>query len=648
MPPQCCWILSLGVDQRFTSHDTARYKTDFNALSLARVSLDEGWDRAFTEPNRIFGMALLDPDFVYHALADMDDSARQQYKFWRSVFGDMHGRLYFFFVKAAVPFDPPVQLGIQNANKLKTMFASLEGREVAQLVASLQESGAVLPDWFDRDCTLCLRMPVAFACQAMCGAWSFVAVPDPSPGQLFNPTAQRSRLAGWSHCPTLQDQFEELPVLGADPQERLNLDSAGFVVDTLRKAAVRLDPHDPAEKQLLESCQRAAHLLQAFEDDLDPASMHQGILSTRGRVTASNLPYQAAFLIKCLMLSCYLRDSKNLKKVLERSVEAVVPRSMSGAVLEALKDVHLPTPTKLSRARFIVDVAFMLFKRTVHSSSLDSSVRYIMVDSSVQGHHDFELIRATTLDLTSAADMYAAAQELQTLWAPMQEHVADAVWMDRHLPLASSQEALLYERISAGLSTHLFPSVVIGSGFSTLWHKFHAVAHSFWLETGDALSLERFCSSIFSFTTDQGVEFSLPKVPATPVRHVLPWVPIPEFQQEHDLAPGPDLGDLHAAARINFSGAVGIPGMCHIIHNSTVDLGRAMNQFSEVVSQMQHLSRFLRKKDSKQRLLETCFSSRVGRHLQKPILAFTAKLHTGRWGTVSACVTQLLEALRLC
>ena len=83
--------------------------------------------------------------------------------------------------------------------------------------------------------------------------------------------------------------------------------------------------------------------------------------------------------------------------------------------------------------------------------------------------------------------------------------------------------------------------------------------------------------------------------------------------------------------------------MLHIIHNSTVDFGHSMPRFSEVVNQLSHLCKFLRKRDTKQRLLEACFQDAVGRHLQAELRAFSAKLHTGRWGSIAECVRQVLE-----
>ena len=83
----------------------------------------------------------------------------------------------------------------------------------------------------------------------------------------------------------------------------------------------------------------------------------------------------------------------------------------------------------------------------------------------------------------------------------------------------------------------------------------------------------------------------------------------------------------------------------HFSYNSTNDL-KSMVQFDEVVSQIQVVAKLLRRRDSKERLLQTCFADPVGRHLQPGIRSFKGKLHKGRWDSLSDAVTQLLQVER--
>ena len=114
------------------------------------------------------------------------------------------------------------------------------------------------------------------------------------------------------------------------------------------------------------------------------------------------------------------------------------------------------------------------------------------------------------------------------------------------------------ETLFQGLSVHLSPAVVIGSNHASLYHKYHALIHALYLETGDALTLQQYCSSVVAFCSDQGVEFGFSKVPALKVQTVLPWIPAPLAESldplgDHSLAPGWDVNVSHANAEIDFT-----------------------------------------------------------------------------------------------
>ena len=228
--------------------------------------------------------------------------------------------------------------------------------------------------------------------------------------------------------------------------------------------------------------------------------------------------------------------------------------------------------------------------------------------------------------------------ESQNLWSSYLDAPDDDV-----LARTALREVELQAEMDCCMDTHLLPAVVLGSGHAKLYHKFHAAAHCFFLETGSALGLAKFADSIFSFTTDQGAEIGLHKVPPVLVRNILPWVTYQaEGGDEHDLAP-PLANQADLEATIDFRNSVGVAGLMHIIHNSTVDLGRSMLTFDATVKQLTHVSKFLCRRESKQRLLESCFSGRIGRHLQAEIKSFQAKLNPSRWGSLAHCVVELLQ-----
>ena len=594
-------------------------------------------------------VALIAAQSVYHDLAlQVQPGQREQYSYWSSVFGPMDGRLYYFELLDVVAFKEPIEIPVAVFHRLQSFFVELDLRSPARMAQVLRDQGVDLPPWFDENDHLCLRMPSAFAYMASIGAWQSLAVPNPRLDYLFHrQRRERSTVVGWKCCLQLQSDFPAVPRSAAQEAFReeplpLTARNALEAADVIRALAQKLNLQDqgPEGRLLLDQCRQAACVLQSFHDQLDPVSMQHGALEMRGRAGCSKLPYQAHFLVQCMMLTYHMRDAAALKKVLARAVQVVVPRAFAHAILEPLQDgtMKIPSASTLSRARLTTDVAFMLSVRSANARQSDNVVRYVMVDSSVQGHHDLELIRCVCLDTLKAEQMFHKALDLFQLWREPEQ--------DPAVPDAERvrEERDLMASIADGLSTHLLPSVVLGGGHTSLWHKYHAVAHAMWLETGAAPLLETFSKSVFAFTTDQGVETGLCKVPILRASSVLPWMPVPEDEAgDHDWAPAADLAGQHYAAVIDFTQAVGVPGMLHIVHNSTNDLSKAVQHFDEIISQMTALSRLLRKRDSKARLLETCFSDHVGRFLQDEIRRFSAKLHTGRWGTIAACVEELLQ-----
>ena len=603
--------------------------------------------------DQVFGVALISTTCTYHSLLDLSESGQtESYRFWQSVFGPcLHGRLYFFSVQEAWSFANKPALPILNWSGVRTFFMKLPEGGVTLLIENAHRQAVDLPAWF-RDAAeapcLCVRLPAAFAHKVTSGRWSSFALPEPALEQLFHGgERQRSRLMGWSHCPFDAQHFVQPPYPEPDDNGlSMSTDTAAFVAKTIRQCAASLNNADPEVAELLQACHMSAAVLQRCQDELDEANVHEGVLAIRGRVaaTSARLAYDALFLVKCMLLVYHLRDAASLRKVLQRSIEIVIPKTFAGVILETLQPgkLQIPSPTKISRSRLTLDAAFMLCQREKHNSPERDCIRYMVADSSVQGHHDFLLVRCTTLDLAKSGDMYTAAREVFSIWQCMLE---EGILADEDYVLETCfQEQDRQAVIRSGLEEHLFPSAVIGSGHASLFHKYHALMHTCLLETGSAVSLARFTDSIFSFTTEQGTEYGFPQTPPVSVDSLFPWLPVPpQVLDEHDWAPGPDEAALHRAACVDLSQSVGIAGLLHIVHNSCKDFTAGMQHFDTVVQQLQHVSKLLRKKDTRERLLESCFNDATGRLLRGTIRKFHAKLHVGRWGSLAECVRQMVQ-----
>ena len=77
----------------------------------------------------------------------------------------------------------------------------------------------------------------------------------------------------------------------------------------------------------------------------------------------------------------------------------------------------------------------------------------------------------------------------------------------------------------------------------------------------------------------------------------------------------------------DFQNSTSIAGIFHIIHNSTKDIGIAMQSYNDTVSDMSHVANLIRRKATQDRLLETCFSHGPDVHLKGFIRKFDGKVH---------------------
>ena len=406
---------------------------------------------------------------------------------------------------------------------------------------------------------------------------------------------------------------------------------------------------------------RFAYVLQRFHDDMWPSGgLVHSMLEVHGRDPVQNSRYQSAFLIKCLLTCQFLRDSSKLKQVVTHAINLCLPRSVATLFSEMLshragrgrRGIDFPSASKISASRLLLDVAFMHHMRKTNAEALQAggSVRYMLADSSVQGHRDFELVRMHSISKSRLFALLIDAHNLYDIWRgvpyPAQDFMDD--WLQQ-------QDIDWINNITAGIIVHAMPVAVIGSARGSLRHKFHAVMHSMFLESACAGDLSAMSAEICTFTTDQGVEFGFHRIEKVPMQQLFPWAMIPNaVQQDVDFEFAPpwqhEVAE-HLDHDVDVSKAVGIAGLLHIIHNTSDDLGSAMHVFDDVIHQASHICTMIRKETSRDRLFESCFSSAIGRHLRSDFKGFNAKVHKARWGTIAHAVLQLVEvehALRYC
>ena len=235
------------------------------------------------------------------------------------------------------------------------------------------------------------------------------------------------------------------------------------------------------------------------------------------------------------------------------------------------------------------------------------------------------------------------------------------------------------EEFAQLLHRHVCPSVQIGCGKSraTASLKFHAVTHALRLLSPSLPYLDRLFKSISVFLSDQGTESVFSRLsPDTPLLDSVPAsqpsqteaadvaevdfapeleAPV-EIVEEVDLcdappAPIPEhppadvaLEELpEAQCVVDVTGSLEVDDLLHCIHNATKGLSAAMKSFDDVVGQCKKVADLLRKKESKDRLIETCFSQGLARGFASEIKQFKSHVHEDRWGTVAECIPNLLR-----
>ncbi len=103
-------------------------------------------------------------------------------------------------------------------------------------------------------------------------------------------------------------------------------------------------------------------------------------------------------------------------------------------------------------------------------------------------------------------------------------------------PLAAAQReqlATLLEECRPIIATHLMPCMGLGTGHGNLDGKLHAWLYACHLECGNWSTVQRFCNSVISITTDWGVEAGLAGVPRIAFDEYFPyWSDAPYFNEE--------------------------------------------------------------------------------------------------------------------
>lgn len=367
--------------------------------------------------NIILGAAAVRLVSICDDLEPLSPAEREQYMYWRRAapagVASLSGRLYRFVVDEAVALVNPAPFQQCSAARPHGFAIPMEEQQPERLIDDLPDC----PGWLaDDPCVMCLRLPLAYASCVVQGVWGTFLVPDFSGGSgEGGPGADGTHDRASKTCWDMQWQrlgisVEHLPRprvnLGDQAFEAFAFD-AGFATecaDVLRTAVARLDTdRDDLERLgLLERVARACRGLQRFVDDMDAVMFRKRLRDfggSRGGVDVlhNNVPYNAAFMINVLVQADMLRSDADLSDHVKRSVRMLLPPCLAAPVCELVDNAKLPHKSTISRWRLLLDTSLMLWHRGQRGASVSNAgfVRWMMVDSSPQGHRDYEMVMSS-------------------------------------------------------------------------------------------------------------------------------------------------------------------------------------------------------------------------------------------------------------
>jgi len=542
---------------------------------------------------------------------------------------DLQGKLFFFDVVGAWRLPEPRHLEVGA----RRQFFRFDHALARDFLAHARESGAAIPEWLvdidieDYLSSIGLHVPASYATLIASTRWPSIAALHYGRFSIAVP--------GGPFFHTLLDVPDVVPADGGFTSAL-----AYAVGQELRTMLTNLDPADADVGDRRQGIQSMIAQLQVTSDELTREMMMNMSTLVSGGATLRRdaMAYKASFLIQCVCLSHAVHDSKNLSKVLQRAVTLALPPSLARVITACLLDgsIRVPSKATLSRSRIAVDVAFMSWHRMRSKrcrAEGGGAVRYIMMDSSPQGHHNYELIQQTSVLYCDLWRAYDLAQSMAIYWQGRRP--ADNGMEDFRDELHKIDE------LTGMIQVHALPVVVIGSGRGNVAAKFHSLVHAMLLESPSLDVLCENLAEVQTFTSDQGVEFSIAGVRPIDLARVFPWMPeaAPPILMDGDEDWEEPVANR---LRVDLSGSVPVAGLLHIIHNSSSGLEAVMQTYTETVDKVGLVCNLLRKRDSKMRLLSTCFVDGVARHMRQGLEQFSSHVHSERWGTVARAATDLV------
>ena len=606
----------------------------------------------------VVGLVLLRPLFIPDTLSVLSRAQRAVSDFWH-VTKYKHCQLLFVEAIEVTRFDPPEVVNINLQQQLpRSLFACLSYWSAHRLQQRAHQS---IANWVARHnlqedalrersskTSLVMALPTPHAMLLAHGRWSSWAFP-----------VARGRVAGGLGIrlarPLMLPFAADIVGPGGgddddgEPAENQNVFD-GFAPETLQDLA------DLLRQGLQEGPNELAQKYVRWLQDRRRFMLESELLRTRRA-------YRLTHLVMCLIYAGFLKNASHLLQSLRFAVAvAVSDDALRDHLLNCINQPHsIPSRTAVRRHRLTCHMGWCLWQQSLNEAMLAESgiTQWSTVDSSPQGAYDWVLHGSRKM---RNSDLLPAMDD------------ANVLCNQNMAPEARKAAA---DRLSSKLGIILGVPTAVGSGRSSLIRKIHAVVHSTRLVSTSWRMAARLMCSTFSWTGDLGVESGMWTF-NKPLSQVFGAWPAQADQeageddgeeqgdQEHDdafdfvaeqeeqpmefdfLDGEPDVAaednlDDHRhdgqefsddAYQLDLRKSLFVAGVLHVMHNTTRDLGEQLTHWSEYIEQLRQVSRLLKYKWSRSRLLQTCFANGPQAARKHEISGFNGAVYEGRWGGV--------------
>ena len=431
------WLADFAHDVKMKPNHNQGFRTKYVLLDaeiskfhdVAKATASSNCARVYPEGSHIVAIAALEPLGQHHALRTLADEERVQRDLWRFfVQSSLHGKMSYFRVVRVKLLALPVPLHMAASKWKKRFFAKADaGWGMRNLTSNMQDMSREEQVWWMEQCQQCspegvplvaLRLPRPILSLVLASHWTRVAVPDASQDGFF-------LRAGWDAFPdaaaTLQRQlFQGEPCCrllfsNDDPLEGLKTVEDFQVANGPGRAELHLLLQRVASAFMgCRPCQGEARdrmfleLLAAgtaLEDS--EADLCRFLLTNAA--SGGTRRYSVSSLLNYFILSGFLHRDADLREALESCCKLVLPADQANAALSLLHGdghykLNVPSASTISRARFKVDVAWMLVVRDqLKACLLNGGVKlFVQTDATFQAGKQYQI---TILNIVKNMDI---------------------------------------------------------------------------------------------------------------------------------------------------------------------------------------------------------------------------------------------------